>query len=116
MVLGLLFVYFIILFKGAAITFDCDYIGTQNQVISSLCPKCEIIQEKMINELIKNKLYDFKVFFIDIIQDMSICEKWIEFREYCKHVGSEYKYSHNQLYYHYTKNKQYLLNEINEIK
>lgn len=47
---------------------------------------------------------------------MSICEKWIEFREYCKHIGSEYKYSHNQLYYHYTKNKQYLLNEINEIK
>lgn len=91
----------------AAIVFNCIYDKDPPVLIESVDPECEEKQGEMLNEIIKNKEFN--------IRNPAIAKKWIDFRSLCE-VGKEYKYSDNQLWYHYTKDKKYIQYALNDYR
>lgn len=101
----------------AAIVFNCIYDKEPPVLMAPVCPECEIKQGEMLDEILKNKETNIKVFFghyyYYYYQKAEVAQKWIDFRCVCD-VGKEYKYCDNQLMYHYTKDIKYIQSALND--
>jgi hypothetical protein len=70
--------------------------------------------ESSNRNLIQNKFNEVLEYSKNNPNDNERWKKWLQLRDECK-IGNEYRYSESQIIYHYTTNKQYLIEIINKL-